>query len=113
MNSFTSPNEAFLLDVPANSREKSALKQLSNLSTGLTEKLSMDAGEEFWFSGADPDKQVHGFIMKPHGYEKGKKYGMIFLVHGTALPRHISLYDDEADSAYPAGGPQGAWTDSW
>lgn len=52
----------------------------------------MDAGEEFWFSGADPDKQVHGFIMKPHGYQEGKRYGMIFLVHG---------------------GPQSAWTDSW
>lgn len=46
----------------------------------------MDRGEEFWFAGADPDKQVHGFIMKPHGYEKGKKYGMVFLVHGKSNP---------------------------
>lgn len=82
MNSFTSPNEAFVLGVPSSSRDKPVLQQLSTLSTELTEKLSMDSGEEFWFAGADPDKQVHGFIMKPHGYEKGKKYGLIFLVHG-------------------------------
>lgn len=84
MNSFTSPNEAYVLTTPANPRDKAQLKQISRLSTELTDKLSMDAGEEFWFTGAAPDKQVHGFIMKPHGYEKGKKYGMIFLVHGKS-----------------------------
>jgi dipeptidyl aminopeptidase/acylaminoacyl peptidase len=84
MNSFTSPNEAFVLSVPASTREKAKLEQISALSTGLTEKLALDQGEEFWFTGAAPDKQVHGFIMKPHGYEKGKKYGMAFLVHGKS-----------------------------
>lgn len=87
MNSFTSPNEAFLLSVPASTKDKSTLKQISNLSTPLTEHLAMDSGEEFWFSGADPDKQVHGFLMRPHGYEEGKKYGMVFLVHGEFAVR--------------------------
>jgi dipeptidyl aminopeptidase/acylaminoacyl peptidase len=82
MNSFTSPNEAFVLSVPASSREKVTMQQITNLSTSLTEHLSMDSGEEFWFSGADPDQQVHGFLMRPHGFEKGKQYGMVFLVHG-------------------------------
>lgn len=53
----------------------------------------MDPGEEFWFAGADPDKQVHGFIMKPHGYEKGKKYGMVFLVHGKSRLRQSHNYE--------------------
>lgn len=88
INSFTSPNEAFLLDVAASSRAKPALQQLSKLSTDLTKDLLMDAGEEFWFTGAAPDKQVHGFIFKTHGYEKGRKYGLIFLVHGGS---HFAL----------------------
>lgn len=71
----------------------------------------MDGGEEFWFAGADPDKQVHGFIMKPHGYEKGKKYGMIFLVHGTS--ELFSAGTSESNMSIVAGGPQSAWTDSW
>lgn len=92
MNSFTSPNEAHLLTVGASSKDKPTLKKVSSVTAELTDKLGMDAGEEFWFAGADPEVQVHGFILKPHGYEKGKKYGMAFLVHG---------------------GPQGAWSSSW
>lgn len=52
----------------------------------------MDSSEEFWFTGADPSRTVHGFLLRPHGYEKGKKYGLAFLVHG---------------------GPQSAWNSSW
>lgn len=111
VNSFTSPNEAYLLAVPSSSREKPVLQQVSSLSTGLTEKLSLDAGEEFWFTGAAPDKQVHGFVMKPHGYEKGRKYGLVFLVHGRPLLTTIVNY--QADILQLLGGPQSAWTDSW
>lgn len=92
MNSYTSPNEAHLLTVPTSTKESPSLRKISSLASELVEGLGLDPAEEFWFAGADPDRQVHGFIMKPHGYEAGKKYGMAFLVHG---------------------GPQGAWTSSW
>ena len=90
MNSFTSPNEAYLATI--SSRANPSLKQISDISTDLISHLGMDKSEEFWFSGADPDKQVHGFLLRPPGFEKGKKYPLAFLVHG---------------------GPQSAWLDSW
>lgn len=37
--------------------------------------------EEFWFEGALGD-QVHGWMLKPAKFEKGKKYPVAFLVHG-------------------------------
>jgi len=47
--------------------------------------------EEFWFTGAKNDR-VHGWIIKPFGYQAGVKYPVAFLVHG---------------------GPQSAWMDSF
>lgn len=35
---------------------------------------------------------VHGWVVKPVGYQEGKRYPVAFLIHG---------------------GPQGSWTDSW
>jgi dipeptidyl aminopeptidase/acylaminoacyl peptidase len=90
MNSLVSPNEAFL--VTTSGKSSPSVKQISNLSTDLIGHLGLDKSEEFWFSGADPNFQVHGFLLRPPGFEKDKKYPLAFLVHG---------------------GPQGAWTDSW
>ncbi|KAF8755118.1 Alpha beta-hydrolase [Rhizoctonia solani] len=47
--------------------------------------------EEFWFTGAK-DKRVQGWIVRPPGLTKGKKYPVVLLIHG---------------------GPQSAWEDNW
>ncbi len=47
--------------------------------------------ERFSFKGWNGDL-VKGWILKPAGYESGKKYPVAFLIHG---------------------GPQGSWNDSW
>lgn len=92
MNSFTGPNEAFHLQIGGASAEKPRTRQVSTIASGLVENLSLDKSEEFWFTGADAAQQVHGFLLRPHGYQEGKKYALAFLVHG---------------------GPQSAWTSSW
>ena len=47
--------------------------------------------EQFTFTGWNGET-VHGFVVKPHGYEPGKRYPTAFLIHG---------------------GPQGSFGDSW
>jgi len=47
--------------------------------------------ESFWFTGAESAK-VEGFILRPPGFDAGKKYPVKFLMHG---------------------GPQTAWGDAW
>jgi dipeptidyl aminopeptidase/acylaminoacyl peptidase len=47
--------------------------------------------EFFTFKGAD-NANVQGYVVKPVGYEKGKRYPVAFLIHG---------------------GPQGAWTNDF
>jgi len=76
------PSELFSYDL--NSKK---LKQLTHINDQLIAKLDMPALEQFWFSGAKGDK-IHGWLLKPPGFDPTKKYPTVQLIHG---------------------GPQGAW----
>jgi len=58
-----------------------------SLSTQLThhgfipKEVKMNPVEEYWYSGAG-GTLVHGAIIKPPNYRKGRKYPMLFIVHG-------------------------------
>ncbi len=78
------PYEVFTCDPNGNKRKNISMVNAATLST-----LDMNPLESFTFEGA-AGAQVQGWLLKPPGFEAGKKYPMTFLVHG---------------------GPQGAWGD--
>ena len=65
--------------------------RLTDVNGKSLKALEMNEGEDFRFVGAEGD-QVHGFLLKPPGFDPEKTYPLIFLVHG---------------------GPQGAWEDEF
>lgn len=65
------------------------VRQLTHINDALLSQLEMNPAEEFWFKGAGGTK-VHGFLLKPPGFDPKRKYPMVYLIHG---------------------GPQGAWSD--
>lgn len=109
LNSLTSPHNVYLLyyknlqnseanlNRPALSRtlkEHSQVDQLTRFGEKQLKGRGLDAGESFWFEGAEGHK-VQGWALKPAGYDEaasGTKWPAIFLIHG---------------------GPQGAWEDGW
>jgi dipeptidyl aminopeptidase/acylaminoacyl peptidase len=64
---------------------------LTHLNDAQLDKHQLSPLEEFSVEGADKDR-VHSFLIKPYGFHAGKKYPVLFLIHG---------------------GPQGAWGESW
>ncbi|MBA3645668.1 MAG: S9 family peptidase [Gemmatimonadaceae bacterium] len=66
-------------------------RRLTHDNDALLAQLKVNPIEEFWFKGANGDS-VQGFVIKPPQYEAGKKFPVIFLIHG---------------------GPQGEWADQW
>ena len=66
-------------------------KALSHHNDSAVATLDLPALEEFGFVGALGDS-VFGWLQKPPGFAPGKRYPLVYLIHG---------------------GPQGAWTDSW
>lgn len=71
--------------------KKAKQVRLTWFNSMLLEELDMPPVEDFWFEGAKEEK-VHGFLLKPPGFDPSRKHPTIFLLHG---------------------GPQGMWTDSF
>lgn len=64
---------------------------LSHLNDGILSQLEMPKMESFWFTSIGKAR-VQGFIIRPPGFDREKKYPVKLLIHG---------------------GPQGAWGDEW
>jgi dipeptidyl aminopeptidase/acylaminoacyl peptidase len=64
---------------------------ITHLNDALLAQLNLPKMESFWFTAADKTK-LHGFLIRPPGFDATKKYPVKFLIHG---------------------GPQGNWGDDW
>ncbi|MCX6638299.1 MAG: S9 family peptidase, partial [Acidobacteria bacterium] len=60
-------------------------------NTADLERHGLPSFEEFWVEGAERTR-VHSLLLKPHGFQEGQKYPVLFLIHG---------------------GPQGAWRENF
>lgn len=106
-NSFTKPNDVYVIrgldqlpasydswndDIKDLDAKSFTVSQLTRFTEEELKGKSLDAGEEFYFDGAQ--RKIQGWILKPKGYSEGdkKKWPPLLLIHG---------------------GPQGAWEDAW
>ncbi|MCP1374091.1 S9 family peptidase [Dyella sp. Sa] len=67
------------------------LRQVTHANAARLKSAQMGDFEFFTFSGAG-DQTVQGYVVKPAGYQRGKRYPVAFIVHG---------------------GPQGAMNNGW
>ncbi|HUU29638.1 MAG TPA: S9 family peptidase [archaeon] len=84
--SFTEPAELVALGVDGKSERK-----LTRLNESVLSTVEMNEAESFRFPAED-SVLVHGFLIRPPGFDPGRKYPLLYLIHG---------------------GPQGAWTDEF
>jgi dipeptidyl aminopeptidase/acylaminoacyl peptidase len=84
--SLAGPND--LYSVPVRGGEP---QRLTEVNQALLSERSMSPYEQFSFKGWN-DETVYGYVMKPYGFEPGKRYPLAFLVHG---------------------GPQGSFGNEW
>ena len=61
--------------------DEKGTRRLTYLHEELLSTLRVNKPEEFWFTASDGAK-VHGWIIKPRGFEEGKKYRTILEIHG-------------------------------
>ena len=78
------------------------VKRVTSLNREVTAKYDARPVEEMWIAGAD-GKKVHTFIIKPHGYEQGKKYPLILNVHGGPQYQWADRFRGDWQ-VYPAAG---------
>jgi len=91
------PVELFVAD-----RQGAEVERLTGFNDAIAEAYDARPAEEMWVDGAD-GKKVHVFVVKPHGFRKGKRYPLIINVHGG--PQYQWADDLRGDwQVYPAAG---------
>src|SRR5262249_40182114 len=88
---FTHHTAAAPAEVYVAAADRSGLTRLTHHNDPLLSQLDLPKLEGFSFSGADQE-EVHGWLLRPPGFDPKKKYPVVFLIHG---------------------GPQGAFHDEW
>ena len=76
MDSLTRPSELFVKTLRGRERPI----QITNVNPQLDNK-EFGQFEQFSFPGWK-NETVHGYVIKPVGYERGKKYPVAFIIHG-------------------------------
>ncbi|KAF9357091.1 hypothetical protein BGX26_004265 [Mortierella sp. AD094] len=84
--SLSTPNDLFTVDIKAKE-----IQRRTQIHAESLENVYRADAEDVWFKG-DHDKDIHGFLLKPIGFDSSKKYPLAFIVHG---------------------GPQSAFNDNW
>jgi dipeptidyl aminopeptidase/acylaminoacyl peptidase len=65
---------------------------MTRLNDTLLAGYHLTALEEFWVDNPNDKTKIHSFLVKPPNFSAGRKYPLLFLIHG---------------------GPQGAWGETW
>ncbi len=69
----------------------SSATPITRINASAMAAFNLKAAESVWYEGAG-GKPIQAWIVRPPDFRDGRKYPLLFLVHG---------------------GPQGAWNDSW
>ena len=77
-------------------------KQVTHLNDWLPEEYSVSAPEAFAFTASD-GYEIHGWVLKPAGYEEGKTYPAILHIHGGPRTVFSDVYHHEMQMWANAG----------
>jgi dipeptidyl aminopeptidase/acylaminoacyl peptidase len=86
LDSMKSPDQLFVAHA-----DGSAVRQVSHNDDAQMKGIAFGDYEQFSFPGWNGET-VHGFVVKPWNYQEGKKYPVVYLIHG---------------------GPQGSFGNDW
>src|SRR5262249_9765223 len=91
------PTELFLKDLASG-----AERQLSNFNKALNEEIAWAAHERFTYKSVG-DVEIEGWLLKPYGYEPGRKYPLVLYVHGGPHSAYNEGWFDEFQNLAGAG----------
>ncbi|QFT88299.1 Prolyl tripeptidyl peptidase precursor [Bacillus sp. THAF10] len=89
ISSSTDPGELYHLDFKAQTKNK-----LTNVNTAWKEEVELSVAEPIRYKAKD-GWDLHGWVMKPIGFEEGKKYPTILEVHGGPHAMYANSYFHE------------------
>jgi len=73
----TDPGEVHLIRPAGGER-----RQLTHLNAGVLAELSLTRPEEVWVRCRETGRRVQGWVLKPPGFQRGRRYPLVLEIHG-------------------------------
>ena len=93
----TKPTELFMANTDGTGET-----QLTRFNEALTQEVAFSDAERFTYKSVG-DLEIEGWLMKPYGYESGKKYPLVFYIHGGPHSAYGEGWFDEFQSLASQG----------
>ena len=74
---------------------KSQIKVITTVNDDLLASKKIGEVEEFWYNSSLDQRKIQGWIIKPPGYDKSKKYPLILEIHGGPFADYGWRFDTE------------------
>jgi dipeptidyl aminopeptidase/acylaminoacyl peptidase len=93
----TRPTELFVANADGTGERK-----LTSFNDKLVSEIAFSDAERFTYR-ADDGLEIEGWLMKPYGYEPGKKYPVVLYIHGGPHSAYGENWFDEFQNLAAAG----------
>ncbi len=93
----TAPTELYIAD--ADGRNE---RRLTAFNVALSEEIAWSDAERITYNSVG-GLEIEGWLMKPHGYESGKRYPMVLYIHGGPHSQYNEGWFDEFQNLAGAG----------
>ena len=91
----TTIGDLFVLDLSRQAASAASdLTQLTHVNDALFSEIDTSAPEEIWYPSFD-GRRIHGWILKPPGFDPAKKYPLILQIHGGPHSAYGYTYTHE------------------
>jgi dipeptidyl aminopeptidase/acylaminoacyl peptidase len=91
------PTELFLLDL-ASGKER----QLTSFNKALNDEIAWSSHERITYKSVG-DFEIEGWLLKPYGYQPGRKYPLVLYIHGGPHSAYNEGWFDEFQNLAAAG----------
>jgi len=83
--------------------ERKKTKYLTRLNANLLNTVKMGDVEEIWYPSSVDGQMIHGWIVKPNGFDNSKKYPLILEIHGGPNTSYAAEFSAEIQLYAAAG----------
>lgn len=75
-------------DHPAEVAIGPSARRLTQLNENLLAHKELGAVEEIWYESSHDQRRIHGWIVKPPGFEASRKYPLVLEIHGGPVANY-------------------------
>jgi len=81
----------------------SPVRVLTDLNSDVLADRELGQVEEIWWKSSKDQRDIHGWIIKPPGFDPSRKYPMILEIHGGPFANYGDRFDEEKQLMAAAG----------